>query len=169
MNNLITEAEFVSFRSISKKVDSEKLNESITLAQASDLQDTLGSFYFDVLTFKDADSYENLLNGCAFVYEGENFIHDGLKSFLADLAYSRYIYNINVNLTPFGAQSKFTNDSTGVDRNTTKDLSKQAQIDGAVKFKIIQKYIFSKPDLFSRYCKGQKSDTGFGRQRISKL
>ena len=86
--------------------------------------------------------------------------NEGIKAFLADLSYSRYIYMINVNLTPFGAQTKFTNDSTGIDRNTIKDLSKQAQIDGNIKFNIIQKYILSKPSVFSRYCKENKKDTG---------
>ena len=169
MSNLITEAEFVALRSISKKVDSDKLKEAIALAQASDLQNALGSFYFDVLKNKDETPYADLLNGVEFTYEGEIFIHEGIKAFLADLSYSRYIYMINVNLTPFGAQTKFTNDSNGIDRNTIKDLSKQAQIDGNIKFNIIQKYILSKPSVFSRYCKENKKDTGFGRQRISKL
>lgn len=169
MANLITEAEFVALRNISKKVDSEKLAEAIALAQGSDLQDALKGFYFDVLKNKDEATYADLLNGSEFTYEGETYIHDGLKAFLADLVYARFIYMINVNLTPFGAQQKFTNDSSGVDRNVIKDLAKQAQIDGNIKFKIIRKYILSKPDLFKRYCENERGDTGFGSVRISKL
>ena len=74
MSNLITEAEFVALRSISKKVDSDKLKEAIALAQASDLQNALGSFYFDVLKNKDETPYADLLNGVEFTYEGEIFI-----------------------------------------------------------------------------------------------
>lgn len=169
MSNLITEAEFLSFRNISKKVDSEKLNEAIKLAQTSDLQNALGGLYFDVLAKKDEEPFTSLLNGCAFVYEGENYVHEGLKAFLADLTYSRFIYMVNVNLTPFGAQQKFTSDSNGIDRNTIKDISKQAQIDGNLKFNIVQKYILSKPESFSRYHREQGKEASFGGVRISKL
>lgn len=169
MTNLITVEEFTTLRNISKKVDIAKVNESIALAQQSDLFDTLGGFYYDLLKNVAETSYSDLLNGSEFEYEGETYFHVGIKSFLADLVFARYIYNINVNLTPFGAQQKFTQDSTGIDRNVIKDLSKQAQIDGSIKFKIIQKYLLSKPNVFSRYCKGQSNDTGFGGVKISKL
>lgn len=169
MSNLITEAEFVTFRSISKKVDSDKLNEAIALAQASEFKTALGGFYFDVIKNSEQEPFTSLLSGSEFTYEGEFYIHDGLKAFLADLAYSRYIYMINVNLTPFGAQQKFTSDSSGIDRNTIKDLSKQAQIDANVKFDIVQKFILSKPNEFSRYCDAQRKEPSFGGQRISKL
>jgi len=169
MANLITVTEFTNFRNISKKVDESKVNEAIALAQKSDLFDALGDFYFDLIKNNAESSYYDLMNGCEFNYEGELYIHDGIKAFLADLAYARYIYMVNVNLTPFGAQQKFTQDSTGVDRNVIKDLSKQAQIDGNIKFKIIQKYLLSKPNTFSRYCKGKSRGTGFGSVKISKL
>lgn len=168
-NNIITALEFARFRNISKKINQEKVEEAIRLSEESEFQEALNGLYFDVIENKDATPYASLLNGSTFTYEGEKFIHKGLKAFLADLAYSRYIYLINVNLTPFGAQEKFTNDSNGIDRNTIKDLSKQALIDANVKFKFIHKYILSEPTIFSRYIKKEGGKGGFMSQRISKL
>ena len=169
MANIITVTEFSTFRDIGKKIDEDKVNESIELAQGSDLNDVLGDFFFDVLKNKDEATYSELMGGSEFEYCDETFIHKGIKALLADYTYSRFIYMINVNLTPFGAQTKFTQDSNGIDRNTIKDLSKQAQQDASIKFKTIEKYILSEPTLFSRYCDGKKGDTGFNSQRISKL
>jgi hypothetical protein len=169
MTRIITVLEFASFRDIGKKHDEDKINENIDLAQESDLYDILGGFYFDVLKNKDELTYAELMDGSEFTYCDEDFIHRGIKALLSDYVYARHIYMINVNLTPFGAQKKFTNDSEGVERLTLKDLSKQAQIDASIKFRTIEKYILSKPELFSRYCKNKKANTGFNIQRFSKL
>lgn len=169
MDLLITPVEFSQFRDISKKIDTDKVNEAIGLAQQSDLTDILGDFYFDVLKNNEVTAWADLMNGSEFTYCEEDFEHAGIKRLLADYTYSRYIYLANVQLTPFGAQSKFTNDSDGIDRNTIKDLAKQAQVDAGIKFRFIQKYILSDPVLFSRYCKDQQSDTPFFSQKFSKL
>lgn len=169
-SNLITAVEFASLRDISKKIDTDKVNEAISLAQKSDLYEALNGFYFDLIKEPNAEKYSDLMNGSEFEYCGENYIHEGLKAFLADLVYARFIYMINVNLTPFGAQQKFTQDSSGVDRNVIKDLVKQAQIDGNAKFKVIKKYLLSNPNgIFDRYCKGEQTGTGSFGLRISKL
>lgn len=169
MGNLITAVEFAAARKISKKYDVGKADEAIELSQISDLQQSLGGFFFDVLKNSEEASYEDLMNGSEFVYCSEEYVHEGLKKMLADLAYSRYIYMINVNLTPFGAQAKFTQDSSGIDRNTIKDLSTQAKVDAGIKFQTIKKYILSEPVLFSRFCKGENPQTGFFNQRFTKL
>lgn len=169
MDNIITVEEFIAFRNVSKKVDAEKINECISLAQKSDLNNILGDFFFDVYKNRNNPDYEGLLNGLEFEYCDEVFIHDGVKSLLADYTYSRFMYMINVNMTPFGAVAKETQDSKAIDRNHIKDLSKQAQIDASNKFNIIQKYILSKPELFSRYCSNDKNRTGFNGIKIKKL
>lgn len=169
MANIITSSEFASFRDIGKKINEDKINESIELAENSDLNDVLGGFYFDVLKNKDEATYAELMVGSEFEYCDETFIHKGIKALLADYTYARFIYMININLTPFGAQAKFTDDSAGIDRLTIKDLAKQAQQDASIKFKTIEKYILSKPELFSRYCDANNAGTGFNTQRITKL
>lgn len=170
MANLITAVEFAQLRDISKKIDTDKANEAIGLAQSSDLYEALGGFYFDLVKSPTDPKYVNLMDGSEFEYCGEMYIHAGIKAYLADLTYARFIYMINVNLTPFGAQSKFTQDSEGVDRNTIKDLVKQAQFDAGVKFKIIDKYLLSNPNnIFDRYCKSEYTGTNFNSIKISKL
>lgn len=169
IDQLITVTEFTTFRDISKKVDNDKVSECISLAQQSDLQDMLGGFYYDVLKNKAESTYTNLMEGSEFTYCDETFIHAGIKALLADLTYARFIYMINVNLTPFGAQTKYTEDSNGIDRNHIKDLARQAQFDGGVKFKIIQKYLFSDTELFSRYCSQENYNTAQFTQKFCRL
>jgi hypothetical protein len=169
MANLITPAEFATYRNISKKIDEDKVNESIGLAQQSDLVQILGDFYFDVVKNADEAEYEGLMNGSEFEYNGDEFEHAGIKKMLGDYTYSRFVYMVNINPTPFGFQKKYTEDSDGIDRNTIKDLAKQAQVDAGIKFKFIEKYILSEPTLFDRYCKNKNQGTDFFTQKFSKL
>ena len=169
MSDLLTVTEFIALRSISKKVNTEKVQESIDLSEQSDLYQFLGDFFFDLLKNFGEVSYSDLMAGSEFTYCDEVFIHKGIKALLADLTYARYIYMINVNLTPFGAQTKFTDDSEAISRNTIKDISTQAKVDANTKFKIIQKYLLSDPVIFKRYCDSQNVSTGFNSQKFSKL
>lgn len=169
MSEILTVGEFISFRKTSKKVDEEKVNESIDLAEGSDFMNALGGLYFDIIANISNPTYADLLNGSDFIYCDESYTHKGLKAYLADLAYSRYIYGINVNLTPFGAQQKFTQDSTGVDRNTLRDMSKQSQQDADAKFRMIDLYLKSEPVLFERYECNRINQSAFNGIRLTKL
>ena len=169
MAHLITSTEFATYRNISQKLDEGKIDESIGLAQQSDLIEILGDFYFDVIENAAVAEWLPLLNGSTFTYNNDKFEHAGIKKMLADYTYSRYVYTANINATPFGFQKKFTQDSEGIDRNTIKDLAKQAQVDAGIKFKFIEYYILSEPELFSRYCKNKNQGTSFFTQKFSKL
>ena len=169
MTNLITATEFATYRNISQKLDDGKIDEAIALAQQSDLVEILGDFYFDVIKNAADPAYADLMNGSEFTYCDEDFEHAGIKKLLADYTYARFIYMANVNLTPFGAQKKFTQDSEGIERNHIKDLAKQAQIDAGNKFKFIEYYILSDPTTFARYCKNKSQGTGFFSYKTSKL
>lgn len=169
MSNLITAAEFATFRNVSQKLDEGKIDEAVSLAQQSDLVEILGDFYFDVVKNANETSYQDLMNGSTFTYCEEEFVHAGIKKMLADYTYSRFVYMVNINATPFGFQKKFTEDSEGIDRNTIKDLAKQAQVDAGIKFKFIEKYILSEPTTFERYCKNKSQGTSFLTQKFSKL
>ena len=154
MEPLITALQFAQYRNISKKMDTPKITECIRIAQETDLFDVLGGFLFDVLDNVENEDYVDLLNGSTFTANGEKYIQEGLKSYLADLTYSRYIMNLNQVQTPFGMQSKFTDDSEPVDRNTIRDMVKQNQQDAAIRFRMIDKYIRLNTSTFPRYCKG---------------
>ena len=167
---LITAIEYSEYRNISKKLDTAKIEEAIDLAQLSDLIEILGDFYFDVVKNAAELSYQDLMNGSTFTYCDDEFEHVGIKRLLGDLTHARFVYVANVNMTPFGMQKKFTNDSEGIEHNLIRDLSKQAQVDANKKFRYIEKYIMSDPVLFSRYCKNRNQNSGsFNSQRFSRL
>ena len=67
MDLLITPIEFSQLRDISKKIDTEKVNEAISLAQQSDLIDILGEFYFDVLKNSEVAVSAYVLRAIAIV------------------------------------------------------------------------------------------------------
>lgn len=168
MDNLITVAEFAEYRHISKKLNTDKIEEAIRLAQTSDLVAILGDFYFDVLKNKDETTYAPLMDGGYFTDDdGEEYYQEGIKRMLADYVYGRYIYTINANPTPFGMQAKYTDDSNPIDRNQIKDLSKQGRADAGVKFVYIEKYILTEPTLFSRYCRNKHNKTSFNGLGVS--
>ena len=166
---MITATEFATYRNISKKIDTSKVNECIKLAQNIDLFDVLGDFYFDLIVNLSASTYQDLLSGSTFQIDGKNLIHEGLDSLLADYTYARYIYLINTNHTPFGLQSKYTDDSNPVDRNMVKDIVKQTQMDADIKFQLIDKYLRQNSTTFSRYSSGDNSGINTFNQRFSIL
>lgn len=169
MAYFITPEEFATYRNVSQKLDTPKINEAIGLAQQSDLIEILGDFYFDVLKNSAETDWLSLMDGSTFEYCDEEYQHAGIKAMHADYTYSRFVYMVNINATPFGFQKKFTEDSQGIERNTIKDLAKQAQQDAGIKFKFIEYYILSEPELFSRYCKNKKQGTSFFTQKFSRL
>ena len=167
MATLITVQEFSDYRNISVKKDTDYIKECIELAQQSDLIRILGDFYFDVVANESENDYQDLLNGSTFSYCNDEFEHKGIKALLADYAFARYSLNRNINDTAFGMVTKKMDHSEPIDYNTLKQISIQAQQDAGIKFKYIEKYILSEPDLFSRYCKGDKPDTGFNEWKMS--
>lgn len=168
MDNLfITLQEFVDEKKISGKPNEKKVNQAIKEAQAVDLKKMLGLFYFFLV-----ENYVNesgLMDGSSFVYNEMNISHLGIKNVLIDLAYSRYIIDVNVNLNAFGANTKETSNGSAVDRLTLKELSKQAQIDAGYKFKDVVLYIESVERLRAKYYGSEKNEVSFRGLRISKI
>lgn len=167
MNNLITPEEFASYRDIGKKLGSDKIKECINQAQNVDLFDVLDSFLFDLIENKDEANYQDLLNGSTFISNGRRYIHQGVKSLLADLTYSRYMYAVNVNMTSFGAVQKFGQDSSPVDRNLLKDIAKQTQVDASIKMQMIDKYLKENKTTFPTYQTGNNPNINTNSQRFS--
>jgi len=157
MNNLITHTEFSELKSISKRYDDDKVNKSITQAM-TDLREVLGvSFYFDVISNTETAEYTTLLDGGEFSVEGLTYVHDGLKSLVADYAYARYLYEVNTNLTSFGMVGKNNQDSTPVDRNMIKDLVGQTNKDAGRKWELIEDYLEANIELFPVWAKSKRT------------
>lgn len=167
MIKLLTATEFSDLKNISKKIDVSRINEAIDLSQSIDLYDFLGDFLFDVVENRDEASYQDLLNGSSFTISGKTYTHAGIKSLLADLVYSRYLYTSNINDTPFGLVNKLSNDSTPIDRNLIRDLVKRVQMDASIKFSIIDKYINQNITSFDRYSTGNNPNFNVFSQRIT--
>jgi len=164
---LITTVELGQYRDIGKKIDTDKAQEAIDLAQEGDLYDVLGEFLFDVIANAEEAGYTDLMDGSTFTYQGESYTHVGIKKLLGDLAYSRYVYTINQNFTPFGATEKFGQDSRTVDRSTIKDMSLQAKKDADAKFRLIEIYLEANRTTFSRFFTGDNPELGSHTQRWS--
>ena len=95
MANLITAVEFATYRNISQKLDTPKIDEAIGLAQQSDLVEILGDFYFDVVKNAAIPAWSDLMDGSTFTYCNDEFVHAGIKKLLADYTYARFVYMVN--------------------------------------------------------------------------
>lgn len=169
--NIITTKDFRSLRNITYKIDEGKVSMSITQAH-TDLREVLGdAFYFDLVKNKDEAAYGDLLNGSEFNVDGNVYIHEGIKSLLADYSYARYLYEVNINHSPFGMVQKNSQDSEPIDRNMIKDLVKQVNQDASRKFELIRTYLDSKKDVFTVWAGQDDEDTdnstGFNATRIT--
>jgi len=154
MVQLITTDEFRVLKPISKgSKDSvnDKISELIKVSQSVDLLDVLNNFYFDLISNEDLQNDELLMNGGTFEVNGASYVHEGIKSLLSDFIYARYIYESNVNATPFGLQTKNYKDGTPVDIQMIKSLVKQIQIDADIKFRFIDMYLCAFPEKYTRY------------------
>ena len=173
MDNILTHIEFADIKQISKKYDEDKLTQAITEAHG-DLQEILGeAFFYNVVKNQEEAAYLPLLNGAEFIKDECALYHNGLKNLVADYAYIRYLYQVNVNHTPFGLVGKNSNDSTPVDRYVIKDIIKQTNIDASRKWELIKDYLNVKKDVFevwskvSEGCGVDNSPSGFNSKRFT--
>lgn len=175
MDNLITADEFFAMRDISIKKDAKKIDEYVLLSEMGDFRKLLGKFYFVLKANVDLPAYETLVNGGEFEVGNIKYFHLGLKVVLADYVYSRYVLNRNVQDVPFGFVTKRTDNGDPVDRNTLRDLSRQAQIDAQDKFDLIKLYMEDNKDSIDGFdvffdCGNIDGDAIFYKEdRISKL
>lgn len=152
MNKIITVEELKNFVDIGKKPDVDKITPIILQAQDIDLRDHLGmKFYFDVMGNLENEKYQDLLSGSTFMLDGITYYHEGLKSMLADLFMSRYVMQINTNITPFGVTVKQSQDSEPADRNSLKDLAQMYKQSAGSKWEILKLYLTSNKSKFPIY------------------
>ena len=152
MNNLLTPEQIKSFKDIGNKIDDKKIIPIIEQAQIVELKEVLGDrFYFDVLANKNNVEYADLFSGSSFTYYDVTYYQDGLNALLSDYFMSKYILQVNTNLTPFGATNKTTQDSEIADRNSLKDIStQQLQLAGA-RWEIIKMYLDTNTNKFPNW------------------
>lgn len=152
MHNILTSHEVKNYKDLGNKIDEQKIKSIIEQAQIVDLKQMLGDrFYFDLLNNLTTDKYQPLLTGSTFTYFGISYHHEGIKSLLADYFMSKYVLQVNVNFTPFGAVTKTPQDAVTTDRNSLKDIStQQLQLAGA-KWEIIEMFLNSQYLIFTEW------------------
>lgn len=159
--SLINSTELKTYRDIGNKIDIDKVNESIDLAQTVDLYNILGDFYFDVVA--NAGTWSDLMDGSTFVVGSLTFTHSGIKRLLGDLAYARYAKMINANFSPFGMTIKSTPDSNPVSEGAIKDIVIDAKRDADVKFRVIEAFLKTDKTTYSRYFSSTDNDVNTGK------
>lgn len=162
MIRIITVDDIPSLKDTGNKPDRDKLNPIIDQAQDVELRDYLGMhFYFDVLTNLSNPIYSDLLEGSIFQHDGVQYVHEGLKAMLIDLVYARFMAEINVNVTPFGATTKLTPNSEPVSQAALKDKAQQNRESAASKWEIIKLYLDQNKANFPNYnYKANTTSTG---------
>ncbi|PZR11193.1 MAG: hypothetical protein DI539_20875 [Flavobacterium psychrophilum] len=157
MNKLLTIQELKQYKDIGSKTgktDTDKIEPIVYMAQSVDLKDYLGTaFYMDVINNQESTNYQLLMTGGTFTVNEVTYYMDGVKALLADLFMSRFILQVNTNITPFGATTKRATDSDATDRNTLKDISFQQKEMAASKWEIIKLYLDNNKTLFPIYGK----------------
>lgn len=155
MDNLITISDIKQYKDIGSKTgktDTDKITPIITMAQSVDLQDFLGTtFYFDVMNNLENPVYQPLLSGSLFTVGTVTYYQEGLKALLCDLFMSRFVLQVNTNITSFGATTKESQDSIPTDRNTLKDIAHQQKEMAASKWSIIKLYLDNNTQIFKNW------------------
>lgn len=142
-------------KDLGKKVDVDKITPIIIQAH-DDLREYLGiNFYFDVLANVDNENYQDLLSGSTFTIAGQtpviNYYQDGLRAMLIDLFMARFLPQINMNITPFGATVKVDqNSEPAADANLKDRAKEQTQMAGS-KWELIRMYLVEKASTFKVY------------------
>ncbi|MGQ2984860.1 DUF6712 family protein [Flavobacterium sp.] len=155
MQYLINIEDIKLVKDLGKKVDENKINPIIAQAH-DDIREYLGiNFYFDVVANKDSENYQDLLSGSSFSITGQypqiTYYQEGLKAMLIDLFMSRYIPQININFTPFGATVKTDQGSEPASDSALRDRAKeQSQMAGS-KWELIKMYLTEKTSQFPAY------------------
>lgn len=178
MSNIITEQEFKDLKDISGKAPSKKMEQVIKKAHI-DLRERLGdAFYYDVVQNQAEANYTDLLDGAEYTRGDFTVYQEGLKQLVAEYAYARYLYEVNINVSPFGgAVTKNSQDSEPVDRGVIKDMVKQTQQDADSIWQLIEDYLNENAETFTVWAKQQESSgiegssntSGFNQTRFTIL
>lgn len=94
-------------------IKSDTLDRSIEQAEDFDVKQVIGNVFFTEID-ANKSTYENLLNGGSYTYNGYTYSFKGLNYAIAYFALSRWTRGSNVNATPFGTVIKSSNDSDPV-------------------------------------------------------
>lgn len=167
MNNLlITASEFKAFNKVPFDVHDDKIVPHIQEAQNTDLYDVLGYFLFDVLSNVENKDYSDLINGGSFELADMYVYQCGLKKIVSMYAYSRFLIDVNTNITAFGSVTKSNDNSIPTPLKVLQAQSKQVKIDANIKLNLIYDYLEKNKDTFFNFKKTNNSKINTHENRI---
>lgn len=102
---LITREEIREYKQLSKTVNDDKLNDIILQVQLNELRPLLGEKLFNAV-MDDTTTYNDLLNGSTYTYNGLTYQNYGLKAVLAYYIDAYWKMFGDVTSTPFGNVQK---------------------------------------------------------------
>lgn len=172
MSKILDVTELNNYLDFGESYDVDKLTPIITNVESDIVRKMMGDkFYY--LMLMDLTLYEDLIDGSTFEHEGVNYMHPGLKAMIADFVMGKYLLQINVTLSPFGAVTKQEDYSEPANRNTLKDMAQLSNESGYSKWNIIELYLNANKELFPNWkCEGKNNNTststGFKFRKIGK-
>jgi hypothetical protein len=159
-NKLVNRSDIALYKQISSTVYDDVLNSTIIDAQFQDVAPLLGERLFnDVMT--NPATYNDLLNGGTYDYNGITYTNYGLKAVISYYTYARYVYYGSNIDTPFSMVNKLEgSNSTPVSEKAKKDLyilnrDSAFKIWGSVKLFLER----TKVELYTDSCKTKPNNT----------
>lgn len=152
MTLLITPEELSQFLPLAWRNNHDPLKKFILQAQEFDLRPLLPSRLFsELISQANSPKFEQLLNGGAYVYKGENIHFLGLKACLSFFTYAHWILQSNHNDTPWGVVQKDLQQSTQISFQEKRDMQKLYQQKANEIFKGVELYLQREhPEYFTQ-------------------
>ena len=139
---LIDREGIAEYKQISQTVYDDVLNAIILDAQIHDIAELLGEELFNDILVTTGNTYNDLLNGCTYVYNDITYHNYGLRACLAYYVYARYQMFGGVVDTPFGLVEKLEGNESRPVSDKTKERLYQLNRDSAFAiWKSVENYL----------------------------
>lgn len=134
---IITRAILDTIKPLDKSLKDDRVNMYIIEAERIDVSEVLGDVMYKELIDGLSNSpivqkWTDLVDGCNYVYNAENYIFYGLKYAIAYFAYARFLQSQQINVTTHGIVRKTFENSDVLDSKTLKiEIDKCQEIGSA--------------------------------------
>lgn len=154
---LITLSDLKEIRPLAE-LEGSRWEQYATESQDQDLRPMLGdALYYDLMTkwfnTGDAmyDSYNELINGTEYEYNGNTIYFDGLKPMLCYFTLSRLVKNNQVNVTRYGVTRKILPQSEPVDVQVIRELENDLRSNAMTYVNQLTKFLNSNQTVYTLY------------------
>jgi hypothetical protein len=164
---LITTADIVKYRPLSKDIPKDRLEPFITEAQSIDLQSVLGdALYYDFMSKYDVSGdpkytvYQKLLVGGTYTPPGYTGLieFEGIKPMLVYYALARFYENNQLNATRYGIVSKLNEFSEPVSQASLTAAISAVRSMGMAYQEKVRRFLNENPTDYPLFTSGRKED-----------